>query len=395
MHIAMVSPGWPPEAIANGIVTYVANMREEFQRQDHRVSLFTGNFSPNNHETDIFQIDYDPKRTQKLIAKLTIGHMGKLGYGHFIARKIKEVHAVKPIDVVEMEESFGWCADVQAATGLPVVVKLHGPAFLDLLEDAHGEAGRHKIATERHALRQIHCITAPTARTLEATIRRYGLDPLLAATVPNPMVPAAPADVWTSDGCDTKSIIFIGRFDRRKGGDIVLKAFQKLLQYDSTLKLIFVGPDTGIPSSNGSLVSFSEYASTLFSPGERSRVVYMGKMKSSEIAPLRQHAAVSLIASRFETGPYTAVEALLQGCPVVAVDGFGTGELIEHDVTGLLARPDDIDDFCANIRRLLDDPEHAAKLGRQGHQAARVRHNPSTVAEQTLEIYRQAIANRK
>ena len=57
--------------------------------------------------------------------------------------------------------------------------------------------------------------------------------------------------LWHLDTCDKNTILFVGRFDVRKGADIVLKAFRLILKAFPSAKLIFVGPDVGLPGANG------------------------------------------------------------------------------------------------------------------------------------------------
>lgn len=105
MHIAMVSPGWPPEANANGIITYVDHMRKEYLRLGHRVSIFTGSLDAGRHDEDVWRIVSTSSLAQRVTSKLTKGRFGGLSWGHQIGRAINTVHAVTPIDVIEMEES--------------------------------------------------------------------------------------------------------------------------------------------------------------------------------------------------------------------------------------------------------------------------------------------------
>ena len=39
LSIGYISPGWPLEGFANGIVSYIADMAEELQRMGHRVTI--------------------------------------------------------------------------------------------------------------------------------------------------------------------------------------------------------------------------------------------------------------------------------------------------------------------------------------------------------------------
>src|SRR5437899_3278423 len=114
MHIALYSPAWPANESPNGIVTYVHILRKELIRQGHRVSVFSRLVRASNQDSEIYHIT--PCGLDKLIGKLK-AHLGfGLNYspwGRYAAASIREVHAVHPIDVVEMEDYWGWCGDVQ------------------------------------------------------------------------------------------------------------------------------------------------------------------------------------------------------------------------------------------------------------------------------------------
>jgi glycosyltransferase involved in cell wall biosynthesis len=263
------------------------------------------------------------------------------------------------------------------------------------LDEAASEAGRHKMKLEGHALGQMNFITSPSADTLSQTLNQYGLKPLLAETIPNPMVPASESDLWSLDGCDRKTLLFIGRFDLRKGGDLVLRAFKQLLQADPELKLVFAGPDRGIPDANGRIFHFDDYASTLFSPEQKAHITYLGPVPPARIPSLRKTAMVTLIASRWDNQPNTALEAMMQCCPVVAVDAGGVGEIVAHQSSGLLARNNDLPDFCNQISFMLANPETAAEMGRHARRITAERHAASRLADATLAVYRQALAAAK
>jgi glycosyltransferase involved in cell wall biosynthesis len=394
MHIALYSPAWPASKHSNGIITYVAHLRGELLRQGHRVSVFTGVVTGPNTDEDVHIVEYRQSFARRAYRTLLSAVSGKpaprVTWGHHVGRKILEVHRSAPIDVVEMEESFGWCADVQAVTSLPMVVKLHGPAFLDLLDEAREEAGIRKIAAEGEALAKMRFITSPSSTTLQQTVAHYQLRPELAETVPNPMVPAPSGDFWSLDQCDRRTLLFVGRFDLRKGGDIVLRAFRKLLESDPTLNLVFVGPDRGIPL-DGKLLDFNAWVDALFPDAQRARIQYLGKQSPAEIPALRQRAMVTLVASRWDNQPNTVLEALMQGCPVVAIDTGGVGEIIEHGHSGLLAQPDDLDGFCAQIASMLADPQAAVQMGQRGREATLARHDLAKLARDTLAVYRRAV----
>lgn len=55
------------------------------------------------------------------------------------------------------------------------------------------------------------------------------------------------------------------------------------------------------------------------------------------------------------------------GVPCVSTPVNGIPELIEHETTGLLATPGDVDSLCTQLQRLIEDPALRRKLARAGH----------------------------
>ena len=104
---------------------------------------------------------------------------------------------------------------------------------------------------------------------------------------------------------------------------------------------------------------------------------------------------MTIVASRWENQGYTALEAMIQGCPVVATKVGGMSEIIEHGVTGLLARPDDIDDLCAKMASLLKDPATARRLGENARRFVNDGLNANKLAAETLDVYREVISMAK
>jgi glycosyltransferase involved in cell wall biosynthesis len=61
---------------------------------------------------------------------------------------------------------------------------------------------------------------------------------------------------------------------------------------------------------------------------------------------------------------------------VVAFAVGGIPEWLEHEVTGLLARPNDLDDFTRKLERLLLSPLEARQMGRAGRRLWEQRFHP-------------------
>jgi glycosyltransferase involved in cell wall biosynthesis len=62
-----------------------------------------------------------------------------------------------------------------------------------------------------------------------------------------------------------------------------------------------------------------------------------------------------VLPTQYEAFALTIVEALASGLPVITTAVPGAGDLIEHDVTGLLQQdPADADELADLLRRVLD-----------------------------------------
>jgi trehalose synthase len=89
---------------------------------------------------------------------------------------------------------------------------------------------------------------------------------------------------------------------------------------------------------------------------------------------LQRHAAVVVQKSLHEGFGLTVTEAMWKGRPVVASAVGGIQDQITDGVDGLLLRdPNDPDAFAAAVRRILEDPPFAARLGAAARESVRAR----------------------
>ena len=398
MHIALVTPSWPPGRYPNGIVTYVRWLREGLLLDGHRVTLVAGSIGEGASGPDLHRVELSLRdRLSRAFGRwIQRRPVSVFDGGQGIASTLNRINASDPIDVIEMEESFGWVAEVGARVPVPLVCKLHGPAFLTSTdEEKRRPLIQEKMRREGVALSRLPVIVAPALFTLSQTLSRYDLRPILSTQSLNPVALGQDAPLWDLSTCDTSTILFVGRFDKLKGADLVLAAFQKLHALHSRLRLIIVGPDVGLLQPDGSVSKFQPYIESIGNPPLTEAISFRGPLEPTEIPNIRLSALVTVVCSRFENQSYTALEAMLQGCPLVCTDTAGLSEMVEHEVTGLKSRAADADDLATQILRLVDDPAWAARLARAGREWVEEKHSPRAVAAQSVEIYRRAIALRQ
>lgn len=88
--------------------------------------------------------------------------------------------------------------------------------------------------------------------------------------------------------------------------------------------------------------------------------------------PMRYMAACDVIIAPSVAEPFARVgiEAQASGVPVLVSSDGGLRETVEHGVSGFILAPDAIEDWCATIRRVLDDGALARRLSAAGRHAA-------------------------
>ncbi len=100
------------------------------------------------------------------------------------------------------------------------------------------------------------------------------------------------------------------------------------------------------------------------------RIVFAGFVKDASQMPVYYRAAdVYFHPSRADTAPYSVLEAMASGLPVVASAVGGIPEQVEDGRTGFLVAPGDSEAMAARLGTLLSDPGKAAGMGKR----ARVR----------------------
>jgi glycosyltransferase involved in cell wall biosynthesis len=293
-----------------------------------------------------------------------------------------------------MEESYGSSFAIARLNLLPVVVRLHGPWFLNGNYNDPSELltqRSHREKWERRGILTAQLVTAPSAEVLQAVKDHYRLTLPASRVIPNPLEAKVETETHNAEDCGNDTLLFVGRFDRRKGGDLVLRTFGELAASYPSLRLTFVGPDIGIVQRDGTILKFEHFVHQTLPDWCRSRIQFYGQLNHSDVMALRPKHFLTIIASQYEPFGYCVLEAMSVGCPAIATAVGGIPELIQDGRNGVLVPPHDINAMIAGCKNLLDDPSLAARLGRQAWRDCRELYGPSKIAEQTVAAYEEAV----
>ena len=147
------------------------------------------------------------------------------------------------------------------------------------------------------------------------------------------------------------TVVCVGTLHEVKGQRYLIDAVARLAAAgrDIRLELIGDGPDR------------DDLRDRIEAAGIQDRVELCGPLPHADV--LAHHGEVDLLVApsvpssdgRREGLPAVIIEAMARGLPVVASDLAGISELVEHEVTGLLVAPGDVEGLAGAIDRLLSD----------------------------------------
>jgi phosphatidyl-myo-inositol alpha-mannosyltransferase len=152
-----------------------------------------------------------------------------------------------------------------------------------------------------------------------------------------------------------RAILFVGRHEPRKGLAVLVEAMGHL-PADTRLWVAGAGPDTD-----------ALRAAAVDDP----RIEWLGPIDDPEKAARLRAADVLCAPSlRGESFGVVLLEAMAAGTPVVASDLPGYRNVARGGADAVLVEPGDAGALAAGLRRVLDDPDTAARLVESGRRRA-------------------------
>ena len=144
---------------------------------------------------------------------------------------------------------------------------------------------------------------------------------------------------------DEAVIGIVARLEKIKGADLVIPAFAKILQHSSKYRLLIVG--------DGQLREMMKQQQQELGVDE-SRVIWAGRVDYEKLTDFYSQMTVVWMPSRSEGFGLSAVEAMANGCPVIASRVGGLEEIIKDNINGVLFKSEDINDLVDKTIALLE-----------------------------------------
>ncbi|MEM1687432.1 MAG: glycosyltransferase family 4 protein [Zestosphaera sp.] len=173
-----------------------------------------------------------------------------------------------------------------------------------------------------------------------------------------------------------KIVLFIGRFEPRKGLHILMKSLCML--NEKSWSLIIAG--------SGDVQYIKMCLNLAEKCGVLNRVFYIGRVPRFLLKYLYSLAYVYVLPSVFEGLPATVLEAMACGSTVIATRVSGIPEVVRHGVTGLLIKKPDPEELARTLEFLLVDEDLRKRLSVNGLDHVRKHFSWQVNAEKYLQL---------
>lgn len=175
---------------------------------------------------------------------------------------------------------------------------------------------------------------------------------------------------------EEKIVLFVGRLVYEKGIHVFVNAAPKVSEKVDA-KFVIVG--------NGYM---KEPLSNLVKGmGLAHKVMFTGFVDDDTLRKLQRCAGVCVVPSLFEPFGIVALEAMAAKSPVVVSDTGGLSEIVEHDVTGVKAYPNNPDSLAWGITRVLLNKDYANRLKENAYKRVQEIYNWDRISQQSRTVY--------
>jgi len=226
-----------------------------------------------------------------------------------------------------------------------------------------------KAGVEKRGLRDADAVIATTDELCSMASRFSSRVEL----IPNGVDTQLFAPAGTTPRSGPPRILYVGRLSTEKN----LKTIVTATSYvgDGALD-IMVG--------SGPLLTDLE----AFARARNVEIKFPGIVDQAKLPAVYGSSDVFVLASFTEGHPKVLLEAMACGVPCVASDCAGNRSLITDGETGLLFDPRRPDELAERLRRILDDPALAARLGKAGRALVAERYDLGALVQREIELVR-------
>ncbi len=236
---------------------------------------------------------------------------------------------------------------------------------------------RHRLATRGTAATIVNTVVGRTA--VEARPHHQGRVFVVPNGIPDPGDPSPERRVAARAelGFEPHHVVvgWVGRFTEQKDPDLMVEGMRRINGVIPDVRFAFVG--------DGPLFQATEARIGELELGDVTRCYGF----RPDAADLLCGLDVLVNTSRYEGMPFTILEAMFRGVPVVATRIGGNEQLVAPMASGVLYAQQDGDALGEALHVALGDRDRMREFGRVGRERATLLHSIEGMCARTVQVY--------
>ncbi len=227
-------------------------------------------------------------------------------------------------------------------------------------------------------LRNLDGIVAIGSRAMESYQSRFPKVPVFNIPYHCDLQPFLERSPAIPNACTETVFLFCGQMISRKGVDLLIQAFDRMISQGLKVRLVLAGREAELPLM---LQQASAKA--------REHIEYIGFVGPSDLPNVFARAHVFVLPSRHDGWGVVVNQALGAGLPIICSDAVGAGaDLVMPGVNGFRVPAGDVELLAAAMNSLVRDPDLLRRMGVASRERA-VDWTPARGAEKWAQLLRQ------
>jgi len=372
MKIALISPY--DFAYPGGVTNHISALERHFTRMGHEVKVI----APASKAVSTFGDRFIPIGKPRPIP--SSGSITRITISLRLASTIKAVLKEEKFDLIHLHEPF-----------MPMlcsaVLRFSDAVNIGTFHACHGSPGYNfgrpistmMLKRRRRKLDGKIAVSKPAMDYARKYVPGYyniipnGID--LEHFTPS----VSPIDRF----CDGKlNVLFVGRLEKRKGVNYLLKAYQQVKREIPNSRLIIVGPGTRLRK---------KYEKQVVRSGLED-VVFVGYVAYADLPKYYKTADLFCApATGQESFGIILLEAMAMGKPVVASNIEGYASVMTHGIEGFLVPPRDDKALSKSLISLMADKSLCQQIGAKGKLKA-AKYSWEHIAQRVFNYYARILS---
>ena len=178
--------------------------------------------------------------------------------------------------------------------------------------------------------------------------------------------------------------LFLGRFSRIKGIDILLHAI-KILKNKPELKnfkFVIMGVDFGFQNEMMNMIKEFDI---------ENNIIIIKNPSRSDVIAAYSESEFLILPSRWELSPLTPLEGFAFKKPTISTNSHGIPSTITHNENGILVENENFTELSEAVLELINNKEKCLKLGLTGYDLVQNECNSQIMVEKIMKIYKQMV----